>query len=75
MSFRFQLIGDLSGSVKRLLSLGCSEFWCTGRILVQVGRQFVFVVDGERVWSSFAFSLCFIAAECIIDFYHWMKSF
>lgn len=44
--FWLQLISDLPGSLQRLLSTGC-EFWCTGRMLVQVEQQTVLVEDGE----------------------------
>lgn len=42
-----QLVGDLRSSLKRLLTVGTHEFWCTGRMLVHVERQSVLVVDGE----------------------------
>lgn len=63
MLFWSQLISDLPGSLKRLLSIGCYEFWCTGRILVQVDRQSIFIVDGECLSSSSAVSTCYIAAD------------
>ncbi|KAG0613480.1 hypothetical protein M758_6G106000 [Ceratodon purpureus] len=44
-----ELIGDLPRSLRRLLSSGGEEFWCTGRMLVQAERQSVLVVDGEIV--------------------------
>lgn len=42
-----QLVEDLSGSLKRLLISSSCDFWCTGRILVQVEQQSVSIVDGE----------------------------
>ena len=47
-----QLIGDLPRSLKRLFSIGTSEFWCTGRMLVQVERQSILIVDGEFLSNS-----------------------
>lgn len=42
-----QLISDLPGSLRKLLSKCSDGFWCNGRILVQVERQSVFIIDGQ----------------------------
>ncbi|XP_024370445.1 squamosa promoter-binding-like protein 1 isoform X1 [Physcomitrium patens] len=41
-----ELDADLQGSVQRLLDLHEGDFWHKGRILVQVERQTVLIVDG-----------------------------
>lgn len=45
-----QLVEDLAGSLKRLLISSSCDFWCTGRILVQVEQQSVLIIDGELRW-------------------------
>lgn len=45
-----QLVEDLSGSLKRLLISSSCDFWCTGRILVQVEQRSVLIIDGESRW-------------------------
>jgi hypothetical protein len=42
-----QLDTDLRGSVQKLLDLCKDDFWHRGRILVQVERQMVLIVDGQ----------------------------
>lgn len=38
---------DLQGSLKKFLNVCSDDFWCKGRILVQVERQTVLIIDGQ----------------------------
>ncbi|KAJ7527214.1 hypothetical protein O6H91_16G042900 [Diphasiastrum complanatum] len=42
-----ELCQNLHSSLKRLLNISNSDFWCTGRILVQAEHELAYIVDGE----------------------------